>query len=73
MYSINWTTMETQQVLEVLLKIYGTGRKGILIRFFGEGPAFCKYLESKTLNIDVWDGDSLLQLGTSLPYPGLCV
>lgn len=36
---------------------------GLQIRFFGDGPVFYKYLESKVLVIDVWDGESLLQIG----------
>eukprot|EP01116_Phalansterium_solitarium_P021972 TRINITY_DN7072_c0_g1_i1.p1 TRINITY_DN7072_c0_g1~~TRINITY_DN7072_c0_g1_i1.p1 ORF type:complete len:1412 (+),score=481.36 TRINITY_DN7072_c0_g1_i1:87-4322(+) len=41
-----------------------TDHKGLLIRTVGEGRPFTRYLENKALAIDVWDGDSLLQLGT---------
>jgi hypothetical protein len=41
-----------------------TDHRGLILRFYGEGPNFINYLESKTLSIDIWDGDSLLQIGT---------
>ena len=49
----------------MLAKQKDTGKKGAMVRFFGEGHLFCKYLESKMLVIDVWDGETLLQIGNS--------
>jgi hypothetical protein len=40
-----------------------TGQKGLLLRFYGDGPTFVHYLANKFLLIDVWDGESLLLIG----------
>jgi hypothetical protein len=40
-------------------------QKGLTLRFVGEGASFIQYLESRTLHIDIWDGDSLLLIGNT--------
>lgn len=31
----------------------------------GRRMDFCRYLSARQMSIDIWDGDSLLQIGTS--------
>lgn len=53
-----------------------TGKPGLEVKYHvdpahlkvGEGASFLRYLSTHNLHIDVWDGDSLLLLG-SLSVP----
>lgn len=42
------------------------------MKYLAEGRSFQTYLNEKSLSIDVWDGESLLYLGTvTVPLKGL--
>ena len=52
------------QIVNYLLNTYYfSDNAGLVVKYFGQGSHFINYLLYKTMQIDVWDGESLMHLG----------
>ena len=65
---VNVNTDENKQPIYVITQLDSQGNnsdiKGYTIKFTGEGLNFINYMKLKTLYIQIWNGDSMLLIGT---------